>query len=212
MSTRWKLFGAFAIVATLATPLVATGCGEDEEEAAATETDGAFMVEMTAHHESAIEMAEIAEERAQRPQIRELASDIIATQSDEIDELEGIHQALFAEPVAEGDHGTLGLAPHEAGMEMDASELESAKPFERAFIDMMVPHHQGAIRMARVQLDQGQNPQLHDLARAIIDAQSREIEEMNAWRERWYGAPSPAGGVPPADESEAPSHEEMGHG
>jgi uncharacterized protein (DUF305 family) len=210
MSTRWTLFGAIAIVA-LATTLVAAGCGDDDEETAAAETDGAFMVEMTAHHQSAIEMAEIAEGRAEHTEVRRLAGNIITTQSDEIDQLEAIHQGLFAEPVAEGDHGTLGLEPHEAGMEMDESELETAKPFDRAFIDMMVPHHQGAIRMARIQLDQGQNPQLHDLAQAIIDAQSREIEEMNAWREQWYGAPSPAGGVPPADEAEAPSHEEMGH-
>ncbi|MDQ3571408.1 MAG: DUF305 domain-containing protein [Actinomycetota bacterium] len=208
MFRRLLVGGAFA---ALAIALIAGCGGDDDADEAAVETDGAFIVEMTAHHESAIEMAEIAEERAQRPQIRELATDIIATQSEEIDELEALHQALFAEPVAEGDHGTLGLEPHEAGMEMDARELESAKPFERAFIDMMVPHHQGAIRMARVQLDKGQNPQIHDLAQAIIDAQSREIEAMNAWRERWYGAPSPAGGIPPEGEEEAPAHETMGH-
>jgi uncharacterized protein (DUF305 family) len=210
MSTRWKL-GAIAIVAALATALVAAGCGDDDEETAAAETDGAFIIEMTAHHQSAIEMAEIAVERAQHPEVRKLAEDIIATQSAEIDQLDGIHQGLFAEPVAEGEHGTLGLEPQEAGMEMDEGELETAKPFDRAFIDMMVPHHQGAIRMARIQLDQGQDAGLHAVAERIIDAQSREIEEMNAWRERWYGAPSPAGGVPPADETEAPSHEEMGH-
>jgi uncharacterized protein (DUF305 family) len=34
------------------------------------------------------------------------------------------------------------------------------------------------------------------LAESILGAQAREIENMNAWRERWYGAPSPAGGVP----------------
>jgi uncharacterized protein (DUF305 family) len=212
VSTRRKLFGALALVAVLAAALVATGCGDDDDEtAAAVETDGAFIVEMTAHHESAIAMAEIAEERAQHAEVQKLAADIIATQTAEIEQLEGIHQALFAEPVAEGDHGTLGLEPHEAGMEMDESELETAKPFDRAFIDMMVPHHQGAIRMARIQLDQGRDAGLNAVAERIIDAQSREIEEMNSWREQWYGAPSPAGGVPPADEAEAPAHEEMGH-
>lgn len=187
------------------------GCGGDDSDEAAVETDGAFIVEMTAHHESAIEMAEMAEERAQHPEIRKLAAEIITTQGDEIDQLEVIHQGLFADPVAEGDHGTLGLEPHEAGMAMDDSELESAKPFDTAFIDMMVPHHQGAIRMARIQLDQGQDAGLHALAKRIIDAQSREIEQLNSWREEWYGAPSPAGGVPPEGEGEAPPHDAMGH-
>lgn len=211
MSRRWKLLGATALVTALATGVVAAGCGGDDDETAAVETDGAFMAEMTAHHESAIEMAKIAEARAQHPEIRKLAAEIIVAQSEEIDQLEGIHQRLFAEPVAEADHGTLGLAEHEAGMEGDPQELESAKPFDRAFIDMMVPHHQGAIRMARIELEQGEDPQLHDLAQLIVSAQSREITEMNRWREQWYGAPSPAGGVPPADETEVPSHEEMGH-
>ena len=63
--------------------------------------------------------------------------------------------------------------------------------------------------MARIELESGQDQELKDLATAIIEAQSAEIEEMNAWREQWYGAPSPAGGIP--EEGETPSHEEMGH-
>jgi uncharacterized protein (DUF305 family) len=94
---------------------------------------------------------------------------------------------------------------------VDVAALEKARPFDLTFIDTMIPHHQGAIRMARIELERGSDEELANLATAIIEAQSREIEEMNAWRERWYGSPSPAGGVPPADEAEAPSHEEAGH-
>jgi len=53
--------------------------------------------------------------------------------------------------------------------------------------------------------------ELEELATAIIEAQSHEIEEMNSWREDWYGASSPAGGVPPEDEDEIPSHQAMDH-
>jgi uncharacterized protein (DUF305 family) len=205
------LFGAFALMAVLATALVAAGCGDDDDETAAAETDGAFIAEMTTHHEAAIEMAEIAQERAQHKEVRELADAIVATQGEEIQAIGAMHERMFGEPLHEADHGTLGMAAHEMGMDMEPMHLEDAKPFDRAFIDAMIPHHQGAIRMARVELERGEDPELQDLAEAIIDAQSGEIEEMNAWRERWYGAPSPAGGVPSADETEAPSHEEMGH-
>ena len=78
--------------------------------------------------------------------------------------------------------------------------LKNSKQFDKTFIDQMIPHHQGAIRMARVQLDKGKDPQLRKLATAIIAAQSKEIEQMNSWRMDWYGAESTAGGVPPADE------------
>ena len=213
MSTRWKLFGSVAIVALLATAFIAAGCGDDDDDegAPAAETDGAFIAEMTTHHEAAIEMAEIAQDRAEHKQVRDLADAIVAAQSEEIEGMEAMHERMFGEPPHGADHGTLGMAEHEMGMDMDPMHLEDAEPFDQAFIDAMIPHHQGAIRMARIELERGEDPELQDLAAAIIDAQSREIAQMNEWRERWYGAPSPAGGVPPEEETESPTHEEMGH-
>jgi uncharacterized protein (DUF305 family) len=206
------LLGAVAIAAVVAVAVVLIASSGDDE-AQANETDGAFIEEMTAHHESAIEMAEVAQRRAEHSEIESLADEIIAAQSSEIDQLEVDHERIFGEPLAEmaAEHGDLGLPAHEAGMEADMAELEEARQFDRAFIDMMVPHHQGAIRMARIELEEGEDDELAALANAIIEAQSHEIEEMNSWREDWYGAPSPARGVPPEDEEIIPSHEEMGH-
>jgi uncharacterized protein (DUF305 family) len=104
-----------------------------------------------------------------------------------------IDQDLAAGGVGRGD---LGMDAREMGMDMDASELRSARPFDRAFIDAMVPHHQGAIRMARMEIERGQNADLERIASAIVDAQAREIREMNEHRERRFGAGSPAGGIP----------------
>jgi uncharacterized protein (DUF305 family) len=165
---------------------------------------------MIPHHESAIEMAEIAREQGEHPKVKTLAGQIASIQAAEIGGLERIHQRIFGQPTSKAEHGTLGLPAHEMGMQMDASALAGERPFDRAFIDMMVPHHQGAIRMARIELAAGENPELTKLAEAIVTAQAREIERMNSWRVDWYGAPSPAGGVP-AEEESAPSHEAMGH-
>jgi len=210
MSVATKTIGiAGLLVLALAVGLLALLGGDDETKA--TETDGAFVAEMVPHHESAIEMAEVALKRAEHPEIRDLAQNIIATQPDEIGTLEMIHQRLFGEPVGAGDHGTLGLPPDQMGMEMDAATLATADPFDREFIDMMIPHHQGAIRMAYVELENGGDDEAMALAETIIDAQAAEIEDMNAWRADWYGAPSPAGGVPDVGDTAAPSHEEMGH-
>ncbi len=81
---------------------------------------------------------------------------------------------------------------------MDMKALMGAKPLDRAFFDMMIPHHQGAIRMARSELARGSDPKLKAIAKAIVAAQTKEIKQMNSWRAQWYGAPSPAGGVPRA--------------
>jgi uncharacterized protein (DUF305 family) len=206
----WKPIVAAVAAAAAIVVVVVLIVGADDS-ADAEQTDGAFIAEMIPHHESAVEMSEIALERAQHAEIKDLAKQIIDSQSAEIEQLRRIHERLFGEPVEEADHGTLGLPAHEAGMEADMSELEEAKPFDEAFIDMMIPHHQGAIRMARIVIEQGNDAELATLAESIIDAQSSEISLMNQWRVDWYGAPSPAGGIPPLEEGEVPSHEEMGH-
>jgi uncharacterized protein (DUF305 family) len=204
----WKAVLAVAVAAAATITIVIVVVTDSPD---AKQTDGAFITEMVPHHESAVEMAELALERAEHPQTQRLARAIIQAQSNEIAQLEAIHERLFSEPVEDGDHGTLGLASHEGGMDTDMEALMDARQFDQAFIDMMIPHHQGAIRMARIQLDAGEDGELSALAESIIQAQSSEISQMNEWRVDWYGAPSPAGGIPPEASGDTPSHEAMGH-
>lgn len=149
-------------------------------------TDAAFVTGMTAHHKDAIVMGEIARKRAQRPQIRRLAGDIIAAQNDEISTLASIRDELHST----GAHGDadMSMLEGDAHMDMDPRELRTAKPFDRAFIDMMVPHHEGAIAMAEELLDKGEHPALREMAQDIIRTQSAEIDRMRGWRKAWYGS------------------------
>ena len=198
---------ALLAVAALAVGMLGAACGEDDtgsgggssSSAGATGNgvDRAFATAMVPHHRSAVEMAEIAKQRSERDEIKQLADAIVTTQTAEIDQLTALDQHLADAGIEAGD---LGVAEHEMGMEGDASMLEDAKPFDREFIDMMIAHHQGAIRMARAELANGQNRELKALAEAIVDAQAKEIDQMNTWRVDWFGGVSPAGGVP-ADEN-----------
>jgi uncharacterized protein (DUF305 family) len=207
-------------IAALALGLVVGACGEDEdggsaggstssESAPGNGVDRAFASAMIPHHRSAVDMAEVAKERSNRQEIKELAEEIITTQNAEIEQLRAVDQTLEDAGVEPGD---LGVADHEMGMDDDASMLEDAKPFDREFIDMMIGHHQGAIRMARAQLERGQNRELKDLATAIEDAQAKEIDDMNTWRVEWFGELSPAGGVPAEEPAEGDGGEHGGHG
>lgn len=197
MTTRAFTWTGVVIVALMILGITLIASGEDEE-ARASQTDGAFVAGMVPHHEDAIEMAQIARDRAQHHEIRELADEVIAAQTAEIEALEAIHERLFGEPVSSMSHGSMGLDAEMMGMDADMSMLETASrdEFDQVFIDMMVAHHQGAIRMAQIEVAEGEDPEARALADDVIEAQSREIEVMNVWRKRWYGEPSPAGGVP----------------
>jgi uncharacterized protein (DUF305 family) len=62
-------------------------------------------------------------------------------------------------------------------------------PFDRAFIDAMVPHHQAAIEMARAAKDAGLTaPELVKIADDIVATQQAEIDQMLEWREQWFGS------------------------
>lgn len=208
-----RMLLALLLLALAAGGLVA--CGDEEEDTAgASPTEQAFLKGMIPHHESAVEMAEIARERGEHGEITDLADAIIEAQTSEITQMEQIYTRLTGDEIAPDPaaHEELGLSQDEAGMHEDSAVmLEAAtKDFDKAFIDEMIPHHQGAIRMARVALDDTEDAEIRELANAIVDAQSREIDEMNRWRKRWYGSPSPAGGVPSENEELAPSSEDGG--
>ncbi|MBA2783436.1 MAG: DUF305 domain-containing protein, partial [Rubrobacteraceae bacterium] len=59
-------------------------------------------------------------------------------------------------------------------------------PFDRAFIDNMIPHHESAIAMAEVALQKSKNSEIRGIAEDIVSAQKREIEQMRQWRQQWY--------------------------
>ena len=146
-------------------------------------SDRRFIDMMVPHHEGAVEMAEVALENSGREEILDLSRDIVRTQEAEIEELKDIKQEEFG--TAEIPTGMSGGDMEMMGM-MDADVLARERPFDRAFIDAMIPHHESAIDMANVVLEESENPHLRELATDIVEAQEREIAQMEGWREEWY--------------------------
>lgn len=212
MTSRRMTRAALALLLT-AIAVVAAACGASKDKtnasAQANAVDRAFVAQMIPHHGMAVQMAKTAQQRGGHGQIKTLAAQIITAQDKEITQMRAIAKQLGVKPAGMptggmdngttgADAKTLGLSMDQMGMSMNMGALNTAKPFDRSFIDDMVPHHQGAIRMAREELAEGTDPQLQQIATGIVAAQTREIGEMNSWRTDWFGKPSPAGGVPRA--------------
>ena len=179
---------ALAAVAALAV----AGCGDDGgaldsgSDVKGNGTDRAFVEGMIPHHESALDMAEVAQKRGESAFVKKLAGDIVRTQTQEIETLRREDEGLETAGVKVG---SLGMPEHAMGMTDDAASLKTAKPFDEAFMKMMISHHVGAVEMAKVELAKGADPELKQLAQEIIDAQQREIDAMNEFREQEYSEP-----------------------
>ena len=146
-------------------------------------SDERFIDAMVPHHQGAISMAEVALENAEHPELLQLAENVISTQQAEIEELRSIKEQEFGTSEV-----PMQMGPEEMemmGME-DPAELANQRPFDEAFINAMIPHHESAIEMAQVALAESGNSAVRDLAGRILDDQTREIEQMRGWLEEWY--------------------------
>ena len=61
------------------------------------------------------------------------------------------------------------------------------KNYDLRFINAMIPHHQGAVMMAKDALKKSQHSEIKTMAQDIIVSQEKEIDQMKSWRKAWYG-------------------------
>ncbi len=158
-----------------------------------------FIDGMIPHHEGALVMAEAALENSQRPEIRQMAEEIIAAQQVEIAQMQDWRAEWYpnapAEPMmyhaemyhAEMNHDMPMSQEMISAMRMDMDLGGADEEFDLRFINGMIPHHVGAVEMAEDLKGKSQRPELLALADDIIASQQAEIDQMEAWRQNWYG-------------------------
>ena len=71
-------------------------------------------------------------------------------------------------------------------MMMIGLEGKTGDEFDKAYIDHMIVHHEGAVKMAQAALTDANRQEIKDLSTAIITAQNKEITLMKKWRSEWY--------------------------
>lgn len=80
------------------------------------------------------------------------------------------------------------LANRHAFLTMSTRTMRQDMQFDRLYIDMMAPHHQAAVEMARLEIERGTRPELKAFAERIVRDQAAEIAEMKGYRKSWYGS------------------------
>lgn len=190
-----------ALAATAAVAaLVLAACGGDDRPDASSGADKthdahnsrdvSFAQGRIPHHQQALEMAEVAADRASSAQVKDLAARIEKAQDPEIKTMTGWLKA-WGEDVPSAAPGATDHSGHSGGSDAsgmpgmmgqdDMAELSKAsgKAFDTLFLTLMVEHHEGAVEMAKGEKAKGRYGPATELADDVITAQTTEIEEMN---------------------------------
>jgi uncharacterized protein (DUF305 family) len=153
-----------------------------------------FIDAMTPHHQGATEMAKEAQQKSKRPEIQKLAANIIKDQDKEIAQMKQWRKAWYPKasstPMAysaQMGHMMAMSSEQKKGMMMSQDLGAADADFDLRFLNAMLPHHEGAVTMAKEVLGKTKRPEVKQLAKEIVTSQEAEIKQMKDWRKTWYG-------------------------
>ena len=147
------------------------------EDDSPNSADVSYARMMIAHHTQALEMTELAPDRAESTKVTKLAERIAAAQKPEIAAMQGWLKTQGKAEHGDGhDHGSMPGMASEAQLE----KLRAArgKAFDQLFLTLMITHHEGAITMATDVKAQGNNIQVEEMADDVVAQQTSEINRM----------------------------------
>ncbi|MGL4440787.1 MAG: CopM family metallochaperone [Bosea sp. (in: a-proteobacteria)] len=143
--------------------------------------DADFVRGMIPHHQGAVDVSEIVLKFGKDAGVKKLATEIIAAQKTEIAQMRA-WLASNPSPALSPKAAAVNKAYTDINMrmhkDMNVSLIGNA---DRDFIAGMIPHHEGAVEMAKVLLRHGTDPELRKLAEAVVRSQSAEIVMMIGW-------------------------------
>lgn len=144
-----------------------------------------FIDTMIAHHQAAIDAAQLVATRAEHAELKALAKTIISDQQREISQMREWRSKWFGDREPAINMDLPGMRGGMQNMDLEKLDLLKENAFDLEFIRQMVPHHEGAVTMARNLLSKETNAELKTLAENIIHAQESEIGKMREWEKRW---------------------------
>lgn len=143
--------------------------------------DQAFLTDLIAHHEGAITMAQDARVKSSRPEIITFANDVISM------ERSNVEQTYIWRRDWYGDINHISLDKVDKKISMVKDLGVKDEKFDLRFLDAMIAHHEGAIKMLGDILVPTSKKEIHDMASSGIVALTKDIQTMKQWKEQWYG-------------------------
>ncbi len=192
------------VTATLAAAALVAACSSGESHSSMSDTskqtipesanfnatDVGFAQGMIPHHAQAVEMADLALEKSTNADVLALAKQIKASQNPEIQTMSGWLQSWgqkvpSTDSMSGGGHDMTdmgGMMMDGMMTEADMEKLESSSgtAFDRLWMELMIQHHEGAVRMSEDELKNGKNLDVKALAQTIVTSQQAEISTMNS--------------------------------
>ena len=202
-----RVLNALTVILVVGLGLSACGSDDTGSDTTASQVsttehndaDVAFSSDMIQHHAQALAMVDLTLQRDLDPEVQQLAEEIRAAQGPEIETLSDWLSDWDEEvPETMRDHTNAGhdnddVSGDMEGMDddseadmpgmmsaddMQALEDASDAEFQAMWLDMMVEHHEGAVEMAKTEIDDGEYKPAVDLAKSIVTSQTGEIETM----------------------------------
>ena len=210
-SSRWRTiaFASWALTIGLLVgwlvlaPAHDSGGGVPGEHSA----DVGFVRDMSVHHAQAVEMADLVRQRSADPAIRQLATDIVLGQQDQIGQMQGwliewgrnltsLDPPMHWAAGTDAPHGMVGMASRAEIAELATLDVAAA---EVRFLQLMINHHRGGVIMAEAARPLVARRPVYDLATAIVASQNAEIDLMSAMLAARGAAPPEPPGMPGMD-------------
>lgn len=147
-----------------------------------------FIDMMIMHHQEGIEMAQMAETKAQSAAVKAFAQKTVAEQQKDIEELQAHRSHWYAgkPPMDPAMMSSMMQSMHPTMMSMEDTRRKllsiEGVTFDRLFLDTMIDHHQMAIDMGKEATTKAEHAEIKDIARKTIDKQTAEIALMNGLR------------------------------
>ena len=158
--------------------------------------EAGFARDMMVHHAQAVEMAEIVRDRTENPQVRTLATDIALTQQAQIGQMQGwlavwgLSPTGTEKPMNWMGHPMNGPMPGMASQE-EIDRLGTLPPekADELFLQLMIPHHEAAIPMARAVEERSDEPEVDLFAEKVAATQRMEVKNMQKMLEEMDASP-----------------------
>ena len=149
------------------------------------DADVNFLQGMIIHHQQAIVMSNMADKRTNNKTIVDLANRIDASQEDEISFMENWLNSRDEDISVNHDDHHMHIGMSGMASESELSELENSEStdFDKLFLQLMISHHDGALKMVKDLKEYpgtAYDPILNEFISDLVNDQSVEIERMNA--------------------------------